>query len=143
MNQDRDEWILCLTTYEKGQSFMRQCAAMGCRVLLLTLEKLRNADWPHDILDEIVYMPEGLTLEQITNTVTYLTRSRRFDRLVALDEFDMETIAHLREHMHIPGMGLTTTSHFRDKLAMRFEAQRVATAAGAFPGFGFPNLRQC
>ncbi len=140
MNQDRDEWILCLTTYEKGQSFMRQCAAMGCRVLLLTLEKLRNADWPHDILDEIVYMPEGLTLEQITNTVTYLTRSRRFDRLVALDEFDMETIAHLREHMHIPGMGLTTTSHFRDKLAMRFEAQRVATAAGTISRVWVPEF---
>ncbi len=110
---------------------MRQCAAMGCRVLLLTLEKHRHADWPHDILAEVVYMPEGLNLEQVTNTVTYLGRSRKFERLVALDEFDMETIAHLREHMHIPGMGLTTTSHFRDKLAMRFEAQRAGAAAGA------------
>src|SRR5271169_2622565 len=130
MSQERGEWILCMTTYEKGQSFLRQCAAMGCRVLLLTLEKHRNADWPHDSLDEVVYMPEGLTLEQVSNTVTYLARSRHFDRLVALDEFDMETIAHLREHMHVPGMGLTTTSYFRDKLAMRFEAQRIAAAAG-------------
>ena len=83
MSQERGEWILCVTTYEKGQSFMRQCAAMGCRVLLLTLNKHRNADWPHDILEEVVYMPDGLTLEQVTNTVTYLARSRRFDRLVA------------------------------------------------------------
>jgi biotin carboxylase len=131
MSQERNQWILCMSTYEKGQAFMRQCAAMGCRVLLLTLEKHRNADWPHDSLDEVVYMPEGLTLEQVSNTVTYLARSRHFDRLVALDEFDMETIAHLREHMHVPGMGRTTTSHFRDKLAMRFEAQRVGAAAGA------------
>src|SRR5271170_6161704 len=132
MSQARGEWILCMTTYEKGQSFMRQCAAMGCRVLLLTLEKHRNADWPHDILEEVVYMPEGLTLEQVTNTVTYLARNRRFERLVALDEFDMETIAHLREHMHIPGMGRTTTSHFRDKLAMRFEAQRAGALVPEF-----------
>src|SRR5277367_5548605 len=129
MSQECNEWILCMSTYEKGHAFMRQCAAMGCRVLLLTLDKLRHADWPHDSLDEVVYMPEGLTLEQVSNTVTYLARSRHFDRLVALDEFDMETIAHLREHMHVPGMGRTTTSHFRDKLAMRFEAQRVGASA--------------
>ena len=121
--------IFCLTTYEKGQSFMRQCAAMGCRVLLLTLEKHRHADWPHDILAEVVYMPEGLNLAQITNTVTYLGRSRKFERLVALDEFDMETIAHLREHMRIPGMGLNHHPLFRDKLAMRFDAARERRAS--------------
>ena len=105
MGRENGEWILCLTTYEKGQPFMRQSAEMGCRVLLLTLEKHRQADWPHDALEEVVYMPEGLTLEQITNTVTYLARSRKFERLIALDEFDMETIASLREHMHIPRHG--------------------------------------
>jgi biotin carboxylase len=131
-----------MTTYEKGQPFMRQCAAMGCRVLLLTLEKHRNADWPHDSLEEIVYMPEGLNLEQVTNTVTYLARSRNFDRLVALDEFDMETVAHLREHMHIPGMGRTTTSHFRDKLTMRFEAQRAGVLVPEFtPVLNYDDLR--
>jgi phosphoribosylaminoimidazole carboxylase (NCAIR synthetase) len=142
MSQEPGEWILCLTTYEKGQSFMRQCAAMGCRVLLLTLEKHRQADWPRDVLAEVVYMPEGLTLEQITNTVTYLARSHRFERLVALDEFDMETVAHLREHMHIPGMGLTTTSHFRDKLVMRYEAQRAGALVPDFtPVLNFDDLR--
>jgi biotin carboxylase len=132
MTSPSGEFILCLTTYEKGQAFMRQCAAMGCRVLLLTLEKHRHADWPRDILDEIVFMPEGLTLEQITNTVTYLARSQKFARLVALDEFDMETIAHLREHMRIPGMGRTVTTHFRDKLAMRFEAQSAGALVPEF-----------
>ena len=87
-------------------------------------------------------MPEGLSLEQITNTVTYLTRSHKFERLVALDEFDMETIAHLREHMHIPGMGLTTTSHFRDKLVMRFEAQRADALVPEFtPVLNYDDLR--
>ena len=129
-----------MTTYEKGQAFMRQCAAMGCRVLLLTIEKHRNGDWPHDSLDEVVYMPEGLTIEQVTNTVTYLARSRHFGRLVALDEFDMETVAHLREHMHVPGMGRTTTSHFRDKLAMRFEAQRAGATAGAVSQVWVPEF---
>src|SRR5712671_5863767 len=38
--------FLCITTYEKGQEFMRECKRHGCRVLLLTAENLRNADWP-------------------------------------------------------------------------------------------------
>jgi biotin carboxylase len=88
-------------------------------------------------------MPEGLTLEQVTNTVTYLARSKRFDRIVALDEFDMETAAHLREHMRIPGMGRTLTAHFRDKLVMREEAQ---TAGALVPEFTrvlvHPELRE-
>ncbi|MBT9329998.1 ATP-grasp domain-containing protein [Paracidobacterium acidisoli] len=138
MDAHRSERILCLTTYEKGQAFLRQAAALGCRVVLLTLDKHRNGDWPRDVLEEIITMPERLTLEQITNTVTYLARSRKFDRLVSLDEFDMMTIAHLREHMRIPGMGLTTTAYFRDKLAMRFQAQRAATTGlskAAVPDF--------
>lgn len=127
MNTSQHPRILCISTYEKGQAFMQECATQGCRVVLLTVEKLQHADWPRPILEDLVTMPEGLTLEQVTNTVTYLARAKRFDRIVALDEFDMETVAHLREHMRIPGMGRTITSHFRDKLVMREEAR----AAGA------------
>jgi biotin carboxylase len=118
-----DPRILCITSFDKGQSFMRECAALGCRVVLLTVDKLHDADWPRDILEEVITMPDGLTLEQITNTVTYLSRTRKFDRIVALDEFDMEAAAHLREHMRIPGMGRTAIAHFRDKLAMRYAAR--------------------
>jgi hypothetical protein len=64
----RREIILCISTYEKGQAFMRQAAAMGCRVVLLTVNSLQNADWPRDVLDEIHTMPDGLSREQITNT---------------------------------------------------------------------------
>jgi len=132
MNTSEQPRILCLTSYEKGQAFMQECAALGCRVLLLTLDKHRNGDWPREILEEFVTMPEGLTLEQVTNTVTYLARTRRFDRLVALDEFDMETAAALREHMRIPGMGRTLTSHFRDKLVMREEARKAGALVPDF-----------
>ena len=132
MDTSQQPRILCLTSYEKGHAFMRECAALGCRVLLLTLEKHRNGDWPREILDEFVTMPEGLTLEQVTNTVTYLARTRCFDRLVALDEFDMETAAALREHMRIPGIGRTLTSHFRDKLAMREEARQAGALVPEF-----------
>jgi hypothetical protein len=136
------ERILCYTTYEKGQAFMRQAAAMGCRVVLLTLEKHRDGDWPRDILEELITMPPGLSLEQITNTVTYLARGKKIDRLVSLDEFDMVAIAHLREHFRLPGMSLTTTAHFRDKLAMRFAAQRAGALVPEFtPVLNYDDLR--
>ena len=142
MTMDRRETIFCISTYEKGQPFLRQCAAMGCRVILLTVDKLRHADWPLDALEELITMPEGLTLEQLTNTVTYLARSRKFDRIVALDEFDMEAAAHLREHMRIPGMGRTTTTHFRDKLTMRDVAERAGVLVPEFvPILNYDELR--
>ena len=36
------ERILCITSYEKGQDFLRQCAAMGVKPTLLTVEKLSS-----------------------------------------------------------------------------------------------------
>jgi biotin carboxylase len=124
--------ILCMSSYEKGQAFLAESAALGCRVVLLTLEKLRHGDWPKAILEDLLTMPEGMSLEQISNTVTYVARGKRFDRIVALDEFDMETVAALREHMRIPGMGRTPTSRYRDKLAMREGAQAAGILVPEF-----------
>jgi biotin carboxylase len=122
MPDSRPLTILCITTYEKGQEFMRQCKRQGCRVILLTAEKLRDADWPRESLDDTFYIPEELPIADIVSAVTHLARSQKLDRLVALDEYDMETAATLREHLRIPGMGLTTMRYFRDKLAMRMRA---------------------
>jgi hypothetical protein len=107
------ERFLCIASYEKGHDFLRQCAEMGVRPTLLTLDSLRDADWPRDALEEVVTMPSGLTREQILNTVSWMMRGRRFDRIIALDEFDQETAAQLREHTRIPGMGVTTTAFYR------------------------------
>jgi len=114
--------FLCVTTYEKGQEFMRECKRQGCRVLLLTAEKLRDADWPRESLDDTFYLPAEISLADLVKAVTHLARTRKLDRIVALDEYDMETAATLREHLRIPGMGLTTMRYFRDKLAMRMRA---------------------
>jgi biotin carboxylase len=115
--------ILCVSSYEKGQEFLRTCKQLGCTVLLLTLEKLRNADWPRDMIDEMFFMPEELSLLDLTHAVSYAARTRHIDRIVALDEFDMENVAALREHLRLPGIGQTTIRYFRDKLAMRAKAR--------------------
>jgi biotin carboxylase len=122
---DNAERILCISTYEKGQDFLRQCADMDVKTTLLTLEKHRDGDWPRDALEDIVAMPEGLTREQVANTVCWMARGRNFDRIVALDEFDQELAAYLREHMQIAGTGITLANAFRDKLAMRTRARRA------------------
>jgi biotin carboxylase len=61
-----------------------------------------------------------------------MARSQPIDRIVALDEFDMENVSALREHLRIPGMGLTTIRYFRDKLAMRARAQEAGILVPEF-----------
>lgn len=124
--------ILCVTSYEKGQEFIRTCKKVGCRVLLLTVEKLRSADWPREAIDETFYMPEQLPTQDLINAVSFAARTQRIDRVVALDEFDMENVSALREHLRIPGMGLTTVRYFRDKLAMRARAKEAGIAVPEF-----------
>ena len=123
---DAVERFLCLASHEKGHDFVRQCAQMGVRVTLLTLDKNLDAAWPREVLEELTTMPAGLNREQILNTVSWMARGRRFDRVVALDEHDLETAAQIREHMRVPGMGTTTAGCYRDKLAQRV----IASAFG-------------
>lgn len=134
--------ILCISSYEKGQDFLRQCAEMGVHPTLLTVEKLGNADWPRDILEDLVTMPEGMSREQILNTVSWMARGRKFERVAALDEFDQETAAAVREHMRLPGMNLSTATKYRDKLAMRTSTLAAGFLVPEFCGvFNYDDLR--
>jgi biotin carboxylase len=86
-------------------------------------------------------MPEGRTSLEVLATVMGIARHHRIDRIVALDEFDLEAAALIREHMRLPGMGESTTRYFRDKLAMRTRAQRSGVPVPEFTGvFYHPDL---
>lgn len=115
--------VLAIATYEKGQEFLRECHRLGCRVLLITVEALRDADWPREAIDEIFYLPAQARPEDVVKGVSWLARREHIDRIVPLDDFDVETAALLREHLRVPGMGDSTTRYFRDKLAMRVKAR--------------------
>ncbi len=119
--------ILCIASYEKGHDFLRQCKRQGCTVILVTSESLRyNSQWPRESIDEIFYMPDKdqkWDVLQTIHSISYLARTRNIERLVPLDDLDLEIAATLREHLRIPGMGETTTRYFRDKLSMRMKAQ--------------------
>jgi hypothetical protein len=114
--------FLCISTYFKGVDFLKSCKEEGNAVYLLTLKKLDKQDWPWEYIDDVFYV-EKWNDSDVRKGIAYKFRSIQFDRFVALDDFDVERVAALREHFRMPGMGSTTARHFRDKLAMRFKAR--------------------
>jgi biotin carboxylase len=124
--------ILCLASDVKGQDFLKECHRLGCRVLLITRQSCEGGDWPHEAIAEIFYMPSLLQRDDLLKSVSYLARSQTIDRIVALDDFDVEQAALLREHLRVGGMGETTARYFRDKLAMRVRAREAGILVPEF-----------
>jgi biotin carboxylase len=124
--------ILCIATYFKGEPFLRECKDQGCTVVLLTTDKLVGAEWPRESIDEIHSVPRDASDEAIRRHVDKIARRHSIDRIAALDDFDVEVAAMLREHLRVPGMGRTTASRFRDKLAMRMQARTLGIAVPPF-----------
>ena len=126
--------LLCISTYEKGQAFLKEVAHLGCPVTLLTVHSLADADWPRSDLAAFATMPEGLSPEAALPHIVRLAKHRQFGRIVALDEFDLDMAALAREHLRLPGMTRSATRPFRDKLAMRETAALGRVAVPEFIG---------
>lgn len=123
MPESRLLTLLCVSGYFKGMTLIEEAKRLGCYVILLTKEKLKDEPWPRESIDEVYYIPDTTKRPDIIYAVSYLARSRQIDRLLPLDDYDVEVVAALREHLRVPGMGETTVRHFRDKLAMRVQAR--------------------
>jgi hypothetical protein len=128
--------FLCICTYFKGSEFLESCKAEGNNVYLLTDKKLEHKDWPRESIEQFFYLDNvdnsfG-TYQTILEGIAGLMRSTKINRVVALDDFDVEKAALIREHFRIPGMGQTTGRYFRDKLAMRVKAQDEKVAIPPF-----------
>ncbi|MCA9934506.1 MAG: ATP-grasp domain-containing protein [Ardenticatenaceae bacterium] len=142
MLENNQVTILCLASYFKGTSFLVGAKQAGARVLLLTREKLREEPWPWESVDEVFYMPTLSKRPDIEYAVSYLVRSQPVDRIVPLDDYDVETAAHLREHLRLEGLNESTSRFFRDKLAMRLQAKASGLAVPAFTAvFNYDALR--
>jgi hypothetical protein len=128
--------ILCIASYFKGEEFMRSAKREGCIVYLLTSKKHDNKPWPKEAIDEFFYVEDdghdNWNMDHVIAGLGHAMRSRKIDRIVALDDFDVEKGALLRETFRIPGMGQTTGRYFRDKLAMRVQAQDSGIQVPAF-----------
>jgi D-ala D-ala ligase C-terminus len=119
--------ILCISRFFKGGEFMTSAKADGNKVYLLTSKILEHEPWPWDSIEETFYMTEDEKghwhRDHLIGGLAYKMRNTKFDVFVALDDFDVEHVAHLREYFRTPGMGETTARYFRDKLAMRIKAK--------------------
>jgi len=123
MTESNESTILCLASFFKGNDFIRECKRQGARVVLLTREKLLAADWARESLDDLIAIPGKTSVQSYLAAAIHVARQRRVSRVVALEEYDIVTAAHIREHLCVPGMGTTTARCFQDKLAMRARAR--------------------
>jgi hypothetical protein len=135
--------LVCLASYFKGSAFLRSAKQLGCTVILVAKDSFAQEDWPRDSLDEVYFMPDLTRRPDIVYAVSYLARSHDITQIIALDDYDVETVAHLRDHMRLPGMGESLARHFRDKLAMRTQARAEGIDVPEFTGvFNYDRLRE-
>jgi hypothetical protein len=124
--------VLCLASYFKGTLFLEECHRQGGHVILLTEQKVADEEWPRAAIDEFYLMPDLAQQPDITYAVSFLARTRPIHSIVALDDYDVETAAALREHLRLPGLGISATKLFRDKLAMRVRAHQAGIRVPEF-----------
>ncbi|WP_374458986.1 acetyl-CoA carboxylase biotin carboxylase subunit family protein [Chryseobacterium taeanense] len=122
-----EKTIVCISCYYKGYDFMDEMKNLGNKVILVTSENLKEKNWPWHAIDEVFYMPEikpsVWNLDHLIQGFSYLMQTRKVHAVIALDDYDVEKAALIRETFRIPGMGQTTHRYFRDKLAMRQKAK--------------------
>ena len=90
---ERPMKVLALASYFKGERFLVQAHRRGAQVYLFTQAKLLDRPWPRQALVDVFAQPDGSPLHHTLHAIAYLARSRVFDRVVALDDYDVETAA--------------------------------------------------
>src|SRR3954469_4735148 len=135
--------VICFATFFKGGDFMRQCKADGCRVILVTKEKMLQEDWPRDVIDEVFALPNDAPVELFLDLVSHIAKTNQPDRIVALEEFDVVVAALAREHLCLPGMSSSTAKTFRDKYAMAVKARDAGLTVPEFvPAINNDEVRE-
>src|SRR4051794_13993741 len=115
--------IVCLITFFKGTEFIRECKREGCRVIVITKERMLQEDWPRDSIDELFAVPNDATVEIFLDLIRHISLQYRIDRVVALEEFDVVLAGLIREHLCLPGLSSSNATSFRDKLSMSVKAK--------------------
>lgn len=126
--------VLAISSYFKGNRFLEAVTAAGAECHLLTVESLLGDPWPRESLAGVYAVPNFHDRRALLNAVAYLFREKPFARIVALDDFDIEVAALLREHFRLTahGHGESTARYFRDKLAMREKAKEIGVRIPEF-----------
>jgi biotin carboxylase len=118
--------IVCIASEHKGNEFLEEAQNAGWRVTLVTRKKLLDEPWSWTAIDEIKCVEDNALPVDYVRAITNVAGSRKIDRVVGLDEFDVITGALAREHLQLEGMTSSYLRRFRDKLTMR----NIACEAG-------------
>ena len=82
------------------RQLLREAKRQGCRVLLVTSASLRDAEWPREALDDILYMQDDKKrwkLEDLIHGTAHLARRTSIDRIVREQAFTvLNRLAALR-----------------------------------------------
>lgn len=124
--------VLFVSSYFKGNRTIERAKAEGHHTILLTVENKLGEPWARGSLDEVFALPNFEDRRSVMNAIAYLMRTRAIDRVIALDDFDVELGAAIREHFRLPGLDESAGRLFRDKLAMRVKADEVGITQPAF-----------
>jgi hypothetical protein len=91
------------------------------------VEDCLKEPWARQALTDVFAVNNFHDRLALVNSVAYLFRTHQFERIVALDDFDIEVAAYLREHFRMTdtGHGDSESRLFRDKLAMRQKARAI------------------
>lgn len=118
--------IVCIASEQKGNEFLEECQNAGWHVTLVTRKKLLDQPWMWTALNDVKTVEDDANQEDYVRAVANVAGSRKIDRIVGLDEFDVTTAARAREHLQVAGMTSSHALRFRDKLSMR----NIASTAG-------------
>lgn len=118
--------IVCIASEQKGNEFLEECHYAGWHVTLITRKKLLDEPWVWTALNDVKTVEDNASPAEYMRAVTNVAGTRKIDRVVGLDEFDVTTAARTREHLQLGGMSSSHALRFRDKLSMR----TIANAAG-------------
>lgn len=104
----KEKTIVCISCYYKGYDFMDEMKKLGNKIILVTSENLKDKNWPWHAVDEVFYMPEikpsVWNLDHLIQGFSHLMKTRKVDAVIALDDYDVEKAALIRETFRIPGM---------------------------------------
>lgn len=131
--------IVCIASEFKGNDFFEECHESGWLVVLVTKEKLLDEPWLWTSIDEVKTVRDDATNEDYVRAVTNVAGTRKIDRVVGIDEFDVLTAANAREHLQIEGISNSYALRFRDKLRMRNLASGVGIPCPEFSGAFRPD----
>ena len=117
--------IVCIASEHKGNEFLDEAQNAGWYVTLVTRKKLLDEPWAWTALNDVATVDDDPSQDDYIRAITNIAGSRKIDRVVGLDEFDVMTAARAREHLQLDGMSSSHALRFRDKLSMR----NIASAA--------------